>query len=146
MKITRSNPKALETLTLRLKELAGIQTAVGWFESAKYEDGTPVALAASVNEFGHGPIPPRPFFRPTITAEKTAWANDAAAGAKAILNGKTTAFNVMDAIGKRAGGRKGNYQPNYFSSAFSNHTRITSHEAQEPRTQNHGQDCRRSGI
>ncbi len=37
---------------------------VGWFESAKYDDGTPVAGVAAIQEFGSAKnrIPPRPFF------------------------------------------------------------------------------------
>ncbi|WP_238602470.1 hypothetical protein [Fimbriiglobus ruber] len=46
----RGNPKAFETLAARLKELSGIETRVGWFPSATYEDGTPVALVASVQD------------------------------------------------------------------------------------------------
>jgi hypothetical protein len=41
---------------------------VGFFEGAKYDDGTPVAQVAASNEFGlnltgEQPIPSRPFFR-----------------------------------------------------------------------------------
>jgi hypothetical protein len=100
--VTRSNPRGFEVLLGKLKELNGIESRVGWFPSARYEDGTPVALAASVNEFGHGPIPPRPFFRPTIAAEQQAWAGYAAQGAKAVLNSKLTGFQVMDGLGERA--------------------------------------------
>jgi hypothetical protein len=98
----RSNPKAFEVLLGKLKELDRVQTAVGWFPGAKYDDGTPVALAAAANEFGHGPTPPRPFFRPTIAAEQTAWSRYAAQGAKAVLAGKISAFDVMDGLGERA--------------------------------------------
>ncbi|OJW21173.1 MAG: hypothetical protein BGO49_24475 [Planctomycetales bacterium 71-10] len=100
--VKRSNPKAFETLELRLKELARVETKIGWFPGAKYETGVPVAYAASLNEYGHGSTPPRPFFRPTIMQERTAWAGYAAQGAKAILRGDRTAFQVMDAIGGRA--------------------------------------------
>lgn len=101
-KITRSNPRAFETLTNKLKELSGVETKVGWFPGARYSDGTPVALAAAANEFGHGSTPPRPFFRPTIMQQQTAWAGYAADGAKAVLGGKLSAFDVMDALGERA--------------------------------------------
>ena len=36
---------------------------VGFFESARYPDGTPVAAVAAWNEFGAANIPERPFFR-----------------------------------------------------------------------------------
>jgi hypothetical protein len=100
--VSRSNPKGFEVLITRLKELDGIETKVGFFPSAKYEDGTQVAYVASIQEFGSGPIPPRPFFRPTITAEQANWSNYAAQGAKAVLAGRLTAFQVMDGLGERA--------------------------------------------
>ena len=52
---------------------------VGFFESARYPDGTPVAQVAAINEFGAGAIPERPFFR------------QAMAGAKRDLTPKTLA-------------------------------------------------------
>lgn len=100
--VKRGNPRAFETLTNKLKELSGVETAVGWFPGAKYEDGTPAAMSAAANEFGHGSTPPRPFFRPTIMHEQTAWAGYAAEGAKAVLAGRLSAFDVMDALGERA--------------------------------------------
>lgn len=100
--IKRGNPKGFETLAARLKELDGIETRVGWFPSAKYENGTPVAYVAAIQEFGHGPIPPRPFFRPTIMAEENNWRQYAAQGARAVLKGAATAHDVMDGLGERA--------------------------------------------
>ena len=42
---------------------------VGFFESAKYDDGTPVAYIAAIQEFGteDGHIPERPYFRQAIS-------------------------------------------------------------------------------
>ncbi len=100
--VTRSNPKGFQVLLDKLKELDGIVTRVGWFSSAAYEDGTKVAKVAAIQEFGAGPIPPRPFFRPTIAEQKNAWSQYAAQGAKAVLNGKLSAFQVMDGLGERA--------------------------------------------
>ena len=39
---------------------------VGFFATAKYDDGTPVAAVAAWNEFGTKRIPERPFFRQAI--------------------------------------------------------------------------------
>lgn len=100
--IRRSNSKGFEALIGRLKELDGIETRVGWFPSAKYEDGTPVAYVAAIQEFGHAPIPPRPFFRPTILAQMNNWRRFAAQGARAVLKGAATAHDVMDGLGERA--------------------------------------------
>ena len=100
--VTRSNPKAFETLNARLKQLEGVETRVGWFETAKYSDGTSVAYVASIQEFGAGPIPPRPFFRTTIAEEQKKWAQVTAQGAKAVLKGTHTARDVMDGLGELA--------------------------------------------
>lgn len=51
--------------------------SVGFFENAKYEDGTPVAQVAYWNNFGtvrgNGFIPPRPFFSDTVRQNKNNW-------------------------------------------------------------------------
>ena len=41
---------------------------VGFFSTARYDDGTPVATVAAINEFGsrEANIPERPFFRQAI--------------------------------------------------------------------------------
>ncbi len=54
-----------------LATLGEWQARVGWFSSAKYLDGTPVAYIASIHEFGYGPknIPPRLGLR-TMMREK----------------------------------------------------------------------------
>ena len=56
-----------------------LKVRVGIFESAKYEDGTPVAAVAFWNEYGTARIPPRPFFRNTIAEHKDEWPKQAAA-------------------------------------------------------------------
>ena len=40
--------------------------SVGFFSTARYDDGTPVAAVAAWNEFGTKDIPERPFFRQAI--------------------------------------------------------------------------------
>lgn len=76
--IGRSNPNGFEVLAAKLKQLDGVETKVGWFSSARYETGQPVAGVMAIQEFGSGPIPPRPFFRTTIAEQKQAWADYAA--------------------------------------------------------------------
>ncbi|CDL85473.1 hypothetical protein [Xenorhabdus szentirmaii] len=63
------NPK-LAHLKRVYDELSKKQIKVGFFEQAKYPDGTSIAYVASIQEFGHGPIPPRPFIRPAINANR----------------------------------------------------------------------------
>lgn len=95
-------PSVFDKINVALKQLDGIETKVGWLPGAKYSDGTSVAYVASIQEYGSGPIPPRPFFRTTVAAEKAAWAKNAADGAKAVLAGKLSAFEVMDGLGEVA--------------------------------------------
>lgn len=47
----------------------------GFSESSKYPDGTPIAMAAAVNNFGAPAkgIPPRPFFTTAVNAGKPVW-------------------------------------------------------------------------
>jgi hypothetical protein len=52
MEVTRSNPGAFKVIAAALKELDGKQVRAGWFESAKYEDGTLVAGIAALQEKG----------------------------------------------------------------------------------------------
>lgn len=94
-------------LTALSKVLSGANNKslqVGWFESAKYDDGTPVAGIAAQNELGNPKlsIPPRPFIRPTIDNQSEAWAGIAEQGAKALLNGEATINQVLNALGLKA--------------------------------------------
>lgn len=102
--ITRSNPKAFEAIYLHLSQLAKVQGKVGWFESSKYEDGTPVAYVAAIQELGSGPIPPRPFMRTTAAKEKDKWSQTAAMAAKSVIKGDATAKQAMELITFQAEG------------------------------------------
>lgn len=79
---------------------------VGWFEGAKYEDGTPVAYVAAIQEFGSAKnnIPPRSFMRSTSVEREREWAELAKSGAKAALAGTATPRDVMDGLGQQAKG------------------------------------------
>ena len=88
-----------QRLNLALDALADTTTKVGWFESAKYGNGTPVAYVASIQELGWGPIPPRPFMRSTFGEKKENWAVTMGGAARAVLAGKETAKSAMDKLG-----------------------------------------------
>ncbi len=63
VKVQRRGGKKLERV-LREAGKGGVSgVAVGFFSTARYEDGTPVAAVAAWNEFGTETIPERPFFR-----------------------------------------------------------------------------------
>ena len=63
VKVQQRGGKKLKRL-LREAGKGGVSgVKVGFFSTAKYEDGTPVAAVAAWNEFGTETIPERPFFR-----------------------------------------------------------------------------------
>lgn len=91
-------------LIANVSGLQGDPGAVGWFESSKYPSGVPVAYVASIHEFGYGPIPPRPFMRPTIGAQGGEWAKLFGQAAKAVALGRITSDNAMTQICAKAAG------------------------------------------
>ena len=63
VKVQQRGGKKLQRL-LREAGKGGVSgVKVGFFSTARYEDGTPVAAVAAWNEFGTKTIPERPFFR-----------------------------------------------------------------------------------
>lgn len=98
------NKVALQTLRKGLKGADNITTTTGWLESAKYDDGVPVAGIAAQNEFGNPKlnIPPRPFVRPTVTEKSQEWDELLKKGAKAVIEGKATMLQVMQALGLKS--------------------------------------------
>lgn len=108
----RRVPGPAANIGLHLRELDGLVGKTGYFETAKYQDGTPVAYVAAINEFGYpeGGIPARPTMRPTA-AEKGAtggeWAGIAAAGARAALKGTVTPTQALEALTLAAAGHVG---------------------------------------
>ena len=90
MKVTRKAGK-IEALRQTVDELGHAKGRVGWFPSAVYEGGQPVAGVAFVQEHGSAKrgIPPRPFMRPTATDKREAWAKTVAQLTKAAALGAT---------------------------------------------------------
>lgn len=101
-KMSARSTEAMQGLKRLISDLPGKAAKVGWFESAKYEDGTPVAYVAAIQELGcpERSIPPRATMRPTA-AEKGSgeWAKVMADGAKAVVAGNATPQQVYDALG-----------------------------------------------
>jgi hypothetical protein len=107
LKVRRtSNNGGVRQLAVAVAGLDGLTGKVGYFESAKYADGTPVALVATVNEFGSASqgIPARPTMRPAIAKNSPEWARQFGLGAAACARGKRTPFEVMDLMGQKAAG------------------------------------------
>lgn len=106
MRVVRKPGPGAERLRLLLDGVSDKVGKVGFFDTAKYEDGTPVAYVAVIQEYGapEQGIPPRPFMRPTVEAKQADWKAIATQGAKAMLNGKATGEQVLEAIGLKAAG------------------------------------------
>lgn len=79
---------------------------MGWFDSARYPDGTPVAYVATIQEKGAPAvgIPPRATIKPTIENRKTEWVKLLASGVKAVAEGRATADDVLEGVGLQAAG------------------------------------------
>ena len=79
---------------------------IGWSETAKYEDGTPVAYVAIIQEFGSPAvgIPARPFIEPTVQDKSAEWIDDIGKGAKAVMRGRLSADDVLEQIGGKVAG------------------------------------------
>ena len=106
MSMTETNSKMLTGLITQLDALENAEAKVGWFESAVYENGRPVAAVAAGNEVGipSRSIPPRPFFRPTADAKEAEWGKTAETMAGRVIEGKATAEEAMEVLGLKAGG------------------------------------------
>lgn len=99
MKITQDNSssKALEKLADQIKKS---KLEVGFFESAKYPDGTPVAYVAAIQEFGYpeGNIPSRPFFRNAIS-QNDGWKDLANKAMNAVVEGRMELNQALNQMG-----------------------------------------------
>lgn len=103
MAVRRQPGPSAATLSVALKALDGLTGKTGYFETAKYADGTPVAYVAAIHEFGYpdGGIPMRATMRPTASEKGRPggeWSQVAARGARAALNGQTTPAAALEAL------------------------------------------------
>jgi len=79
---------------------------VGYFENAKYPDGTSVAEVAATHEFGRPEkgIPPRSTIRPTMKQEERNIATLCKSAFKKVVKGELTVYQVMDLLGQQLAG------------------------------------------
>ena len=103
MTFTRSGP-GVGKIVAALQGLDGLEGKVGWFESAHYPDGTPVAYVATIHEFGTGRIPARPFMRPAVADHGREWIDLLGQGAKAAISGGPSPAEVLEAVTLAAAG------------------------------------------
>lgn len=99
MRITQdsSGSEALEKLADQMKRA---KLEVGFFESAKYPDGTPVAYVAAIQEFGNpaGNNPSRPFFRNAIS-KNDGWKQLATKAMNAVIEGRMELNQALNQMG-----------------------------------------------
>lgn len=93
---------ALEARIKAVKDANKKVVKVGIVGYQHYDDGTPVAYVAAIHEYGSPStnIPPRPFFRPTVAAQKKTWAGIS----QQILKNGGTVEDMLDSVGSRAAG------------------------------------------
>lgn len=103
MTVRREGP-GTDRLLVALEGFDGLQAKVGWFESATYPEGTPVAYVATIQEFGTPRIPARPFMRPAVADHGQEWLDQLADGARVSLNGGLSASDVLELVALGAAG------------------------------------------
>ncbi len=81
-------------------QMEKVEAKIGWFPSAKYPDGTPVAYVAAIQEFGapEVSIPARPFLKPTVARDKAMWVSQLGRGVKDVLADRLNGHDVFSAI------------------------------------------------
>ena len=107
MPVQRSAKGQREHIKRILDQVEKKEVQVGFFESSAYEDGTPVAYVAAIQEFGYpgGSIPARPFIRPTIAQQREAWQKSLMRGYKAAINEQITVEFMLEQFGMAAAGQ-----------------------------------------
>lgn len=103
MAVRREGPGTAKVLAA-IKGLDGLEGKTGWFETAHYPEGTPVAYVATTQEFGTPRIPARPFMRPAVADHGGEWIELLADGAKASLNGGPAPEQVLEMVTLAAAG------------------------------------------
>lgn len=105
MRVTRKAGK-IDALRHAIDGLNGAQSKVGWFPSAVYEGGQPVAGVAQVQEFGSPArgIPPRLGMRTTATEKRDDWKHTVENLSRAAVQGKIEPDKVAEGIAMAAEG------------------------------------------
>lgn len=74
----KGNGSKLKDKLRKIAALDDLELKVGFFENARYPDGTPVAYVGYLNEYG-GHNPPRPFLKRTAQRRLKTWSKGIAA-------------------------------------------------------------------
>lgn len=91
---------AAARLAQAIREIETVQGKTGWLPSSRYEDGTPAAYVAAIQEYGdpeHN-IPPRSFMRTTFDAKNKEWSAVMRSGVRGVATGRTTIKGVIETV------------------------------------------------
>lgn len=104
--VTRTPGPGRANLEAVFKYLETHEAAAGWFNSAVYPDGTPVAYVAVIQEFGapEQGIPSRSYQRVTIAERQAGWSVLFAKGIRAALAGRIDPEAVLNGLGLQVAG------------------------------------------
>ncbi len=107
--VRKKNQAAYDRLRKVSAALTNTELKVGWFESNRYPNGTPVAYIATINEFGSPSrnIPARPFMRPTVIRGRDFWKEFVMQETKKAYNGRQTVSGMFNALGLNVSGEIG---------------------------------------
>ncbi len=96
----------LSELRARAEELERFKVFVGWLESARYDDGTPIAGVAAVHEYGSPirRIPPRPYLRTAKEENRESWKKLVDFVSKQILSGNMKVEDALEMFGLKISG------------------------------------------
>ena len=106
MKTIRIPGDGAKKLAQALQGLKDKEVKVGWFSGQTYPE-PPYETVASIayqNEMGNPlkHIPARPFIRPAVKEYSGKWGELFARGARSVLLGRTTPFELYEKLGFRA--------------------------------------------
>lgn len=113
---TRGGHRTREILDRAARQHGIDRVEVGFFASAKYMDGTPVAYVAAIHEYGWGNVPERPFLRASIEKMR----DELVPTIKAAINPETMSVDsrLANRLGSQAVGiiqstiSDGSFEPN----------------------------------
>ena len=106
VEIIRTRGAGFDELKRAISKMQNAESKVGWLESDKYPNGTPVAYVAAIQEFGdpsHN-IPPRSFMRSTAKEKETEWKEILFRKSKSVVKGALSIPDLMEIIGSVAAG------------------------------------------
>lgn len=96
-KVVRKKGPGAAKLQKLIENLKDMHARVGFLESSKYEDGTPIAYIAVIHENGveEKNIPPRPIFGPTADEHKEDWRELAKVLGKKVMHGEISLKTML---------------------------------------------------